>query len=278
MRTIAFIFCLLTNFLFEAALFAQPAKTIYVYADKGAGPESVEQTLVTFSAWLPTYTVKALDTNTLLEGTWTKHAALFVMPGGADLPYVEKLNGEGNKIIKDYVQNGGAYLGLCAGSYYAATDIEFDKDGPLKVVGSRELGFFKGKAVGPVLATYDYKSRSGSRAAKLTTHFSTLKEATVFYNGGGYFENAAQDLSVEVIATYAAKSDLAAIIFTSYGAGNVVLSGVHFEYDPNLLDPADPDLQKILPALHVGDASRKALFDKLVDRLGIQTSEDPTHV
>lgn len=272
MRTTAFLFCSLTN-----VLFAHPAKTIYVYADKGVAPESARQTCATFRTWLPTYAIKKLSAEELMQGAWTKHAALFVMPGGADLPYVAKLNGTGNKVIKDYVQNGGAYLGLCAGSYYAATDVEFDKDGPLKVVGSRELGFFKGKAVGPVLATYDYKSRSGSRAAKLTTHFSTLKEATVFYNGGGYFEDAAQDPNVDVIATYAEKGE-AAIIFTSYGAGNVVLSGVHFEYDPNLLDPADPDLKKILPALRAGDASRKILFDRLMDRLGIQASKGPTHM
>jgi len=73
---------------------------------------------------------------------WTKDAALFIMPGCADLYYVENLNSKGNKIIKNYVMSGGSFLVICAGAYYASKSVEFDKNRPLKVFGNRELSFF----------------------------------------------------------------------------------------------------------------------------------------
>lgn len=44
--------------------------------------------------------VDTLSTSELLEGRWIQHAAVLVMPGGADLPYCKHLNGKGNLIIK----------------------------------------------------------------------------------------------------------------------------------------------------------------------------------
>ena len=100
--------------------------------------------------FLDTYGIKTINAKNVIEGKWTKKAVLFIMPGGADLPYLKKLNGPGNKIIKDFVTHGGAYLGICAGSYYGASYVEFDKGGKLEVLGNRELAFFEGKAIGPL--------------------------------------------------------------------------------------------------------------------------------
>jgi glutamine amidotransferase-like uncharacterized protein len=45
----------------------------------------------------------------LLDGSWTSAAALLVMPGGADLPYCNRLNGRGNTIIKGTLRYKTAY-------------------------------------------------------------------------------------------------------------------------------------------------------------------------
>lgn len=66
----------------------------------------------------------------------------------------KKLNGKGNKQILDFVHSGGTYVGICAGSYYGGAFCEFDRNGPLQVLGSRELGFFPGTVRGPVLARW----------------------------------------------------------------------------------------------------------------------------
>ena len=46
---------------------------------------------------------------------------------------------------QEFVENGGSYLGICAGAYFACDYIEFDKNGPLEVVGPRDLKFYPGK-------------------------------------------------------------------------------------------------------------------------------------
>lgn len=43
----------------------------------------------------------------LLSEPWEETTALFVMPGGRDLPYCKKLNGPGNNKLRDYVHKGG---------------------------------------------------------------------------------------------------------------------------------------------------------------------------
>lgn len=48
----------------------------------------------------------------------------------------------------EFVTQGGSYLGLCAGAYYACARVEFEPGTPLEVVGDRELAFFPGIAQG----------------------------------------------------------------------------------------------------------------------------------
>jgi biotin--protein ligase len=53
------------------------------------------------SPWLSAcLQVDTISTSQLLDGSWVHHAALLVMPGGADLPYCKHFNGRGNSIIK----------------------------------------------------------------------------------------------------------------------------------------------------------------------------------
>jgi glutamine amidotransferase-like uncharacterized protein len=90
------------------------------------------------------------------------------MPGGRDLPYVKKLQGQGNRNISDFVRNGGSYLGICAGAYYGCSLVQFAQgDSLLEVVGPRELAFFPGISQGPVFAGFDYASCAGAKAADI---------------------------------------------------------------------------------------------------------------
>ncbi len=189
------------------------------------------------------------------------------MPGGNDSDYVGKLNGGGNQNIKNYVKNGGSYLGVCAGAYYGAAYVKFDKGGPYEHVGVRELAFFHGKAIGPTLAKGGYRSCSGSRAAKITLDLKQVKEATLYYHGGGHFKNAASYDHVSVIGYY--QNNLPAIIHIPYGKGNVILSGVHFEYAPSSLNTRSLYLRKLLPDLIQSDAARKILMKEIFSKLGI---------
>jgi biotin--protein ligase len=47
----------------------------------------------------------------LLNEPWEDNCALIVFPGGTDLPYLRSLAPKGTSRIKNYVNNGGSYLG-----------------------------------------------------------------------------------------------------------------------------------------------------------------------
>lgn len=258
---------------------------IYIYQDQGVSQESFTQITLILKEVLPERTLEPLNAAEVCQGLWAKEADLLVIPGGADVPYARKLNGTGNQKIKDYVADGGAFLGICAGAYYACAEVIFDKGGPLEVTETRQLAFFPGKAVGPILAPYDYKTQSGSRAARLITAFpdtSTLiPTLATYYNGGPFFQDAHQYPGTRVLAWYEdnrhEQNHLPAVLEIHFGKGTVILSGVHPEYDPFTLDPNDTYLQKILPILKQSDHHRKYFFKHLLQILGIKSSHSSHH-
>jgi biotin--protein ligase len=252
---------------------------IYVYGGEGVGKDSLQQTVDVFTRLSPNYNeVHVIDAEGVKAGEWTKDAKVFIMPGGHGAPYAEKLNGKGNQVIRQYVAAGGSYLGICAGAYYAAKSIEFDKGGPIEYVGLMELQLFDGVAVGP-LTRYYPDSNKGARiftiyttvhiddegAVEVPWHTGTLWSYKVAYNGGGYFLGADNIAGVSVIGWYApdglnVTEPLPAIVSFSYGKGKVVLSGVHFEYNPETMDASDGDLTDIIAALNEEDWGTKGVF------------------
>lgn len=238
--------------LLSTATIAGNHSTLYVYSDKGVSSESLRQTLHTLHQFFDQkYTIKTLKAHDVIQGKWRKNAALFIMPGGADLPYVKALKGKGNQQIKDYVEQGGSYLGICAGGYYASREVQFAVGTPLEVAGARELSFFSGIAKGPVLAPYYYDSNRGARVAKITISNNKLQNASVFYNGGPEFIPDSQQKNTEVIARYEnLPGHPAAIVKIKIGSGTAILTGVHFEYDPALMDSSDACLSLIVKVLN----------------------------
>lgn len=189
---------------------------ILVYTDGGAGASEgcVAMTLTSLrravalikeqDPSLPPLSVATTEAGELTSGKWMDSCGLLVMPGGRDLPYVAKLQGTGNRHIRDFVRNGGGYLGLCAGGYYGASFVEFAKgDAVFEVVGERELAFFPGVAQGPLLPGFEYKTHAGARAVRISLSDTALKMAeavsngcsqlsaanplTIYYNGGCHF-------------------------------------------------------------------------------------------
>lgn len=236
--------------------------SIYIYNDSGVSPNMLNHTLNSFNTHLPDYDITTLDSYSLINTNWQTNASLLIMPGGADLPYVQKLNGNGNLIIKNFVENGGSFLGICAGAYYSSAFVEFDKEGRYEVLGERELKFFPHKSIGPILADYDYFTESGARAAEIHTTINNIKSLKVYYNGGGFFQNAEQFENVQVMANYA-ENNLPAIIKLNIGNGKVVLSGVHFEVDPYQLDNKDPFLKSLIPFLQESNEKRISFLGEI---------------
>lgn len=256
--------------VFQDLSYAEGKKTIYIYNDEGVSNQSLIHTMVTLKGLLSKrYKVTTINATQIQHKSWVQNAALLVIPGGADLPYVDRLNGKGNSIIKGYIKDGGSFLGICAGAYYASSHVEFDKTGKLEVTGDRELKFFPGKAIGPVFQPFDYKTSKGSRAVQVDIDIQAFNKQTLplFYNGGGYFENADHFNNTRIIGTY--KNKFPAIIKINYGKGKVLLSGVHFEYNPFLLKESDLNLKQDLIKLKTYNDQRVKLLQMLLYIIGI---------
>jgi biotin--protein ligase len=168
------------------------------------------------------------------------------MPGGADLGYCRTLNGEGNRKITQYVNRGGAFLGLCAGGYYGSARCEFMVgDKHMEVVGDRELAFFPGTCRGLAFPGFVYASEKGARAVGLkinkdafaTTGTSLTETVKSYFNGGGVFvdADAMKARGVEVLASYVEPLNVdsgqgtAALVYRKIGDGHIILSGPHPE-------------------------------------------------
>lgn len=248
-------------------------KIIYIYNDEGATPHGVAALRHMFTQYTPYY-VSTLNAAQVIQGNWCRDAAALVMPGGADLPYTHKLNGEGNKRISDYVHRGGVYFGFCAGAYYAASLCDFHRGDPVReVMGRRELGFFKGSAVGPTLAPYTCNSEDGARIAQIVWK-ADGQTYNAYYNGGCHFSGADTFQNITTLAHYTDNlTKHAAIVMCGVGKGKALLSGVHPEYDHQALrllaqsyGESSLHYQKIHATLipSIQDGSCRELFQKIV--------------
>ncbi|KAL2205899.1 class II aaRS and biotin synthetase [Sarocladium strictum] len=260
---------------------------VLVYTGTGTTVESVRHCLFSLRQLLsPNYAVIPITETVLLKEPWAPSCALLVIPGGGDLGYCRVLNGEGNRKISDFVRRGGAYLGLCAGGYYASKECEFEVGNPpLEVIGSRELGFYPGTCRGAAYKGFEYHGEGGAKAVRLKVAKGAFKEQVSdeivsYFNGGGVFVDAESlaDKKVEVLASYADDIDVdggdgkAAVVYTTMGEGRAMLTGPHPEFAAVNLHPQPgvPGYADLITKLTVGDQGRIQFLKACLSKLGLE--------
>ena len=244
---------------------------VFVYLDKGVDLFSFHEAVLFLKKELcpQRYQVESIDSKTISYKSWMNGCSLLVIPGGRDLPYLSSLGTVGCKRIRDFVHSGGSYLGICAGAYFASGFVEFQKGGIYEVLGDRLLRFFPGSAVGPALSSelFDYQSHSSAIASTLLFDGERLK---TYYHGGCYFKDAMKYPSIETIATYdEMENKESAVICLKLGTGRAVLSGVHFEVQPNSLLKMSGPLSRVGLDLLDSEFKRKKLAREILNRLGL---------
>lgn len=222
--------------------------------------------------------VETTDAAAVVGGALDDGVLAFVMPGGAATPYRRKLGLLGNGRIASYVRDGGAYLGICAGAYYACSKVEFETDVPEICIVRDDglLNLLAATAVGTLrkeLRIRPYAVNEASSAAVELLWRADGEEHTVRYHGGPRFE--LHDPAAEVLAVYKDVEGMPpAVVGKSFGRGRAVLSGVHME-------DRGEDLKKAIHALRIDaaeavrvadrlerrEASRQALFAKVMRAL-----------
>lgn len=236
------------------------AKTIVIYHDEGVG----EFGLSCLKRFFAEHDLRTANATAIIDNSALKDADLFIIPGGADLPYCQKLNGAGNTNIREFVQNGGHYLGICAGAYYACRAIEYHKGRNDEICEPRELALIDATAIGslPQLAPY-YDDRLRTVAA-IDLHAEI--ETRAYYHGGCKFT-----LHEEAIihARYDLKDLAPAIIEKTIGLGRAILSGVHLEIsaqDVKDYPLEDEDAPSMLPLIMSRLKNSHELFRLILGR------------
>jgi glutamine amidotransferase-like uncharacterized protein len=152
-----------------------------------------------------------LDENDIMEGKLGQFDFLIV-PGGYTQEYMPALGEIGKEMIRNFVRDGGCYIGICAGAYIASERVE---------VPGRPEG------LGIIDIENIRKCGVGVRKIYLKEHPITRglgKELEIYYQNGP--EMVASD-NVEGIATY--KSGKLAIVASSFDKGKVICFSPHPE-------------------------------------------------
>ena len=255
---------------------AEPARPILIYSDEGADPFCAGCLMVACRELHGA--AEAIDAAMLLAGRWRDRCAALAFPGGADRPYAQKLNGRGNALIREYVEGGGRYLGVCAGAYYGCRRIDFT-GADFAVREERELGFFPGIAMGSLselAPPYRVQDLACAAAVDVETPAGPV---TALYWGGCCFQPDANAADFEVLARYAAlppDRNIAAV-HLRVGEGTAVLAGVHAEIGGEDLDrhraeyamADEPRLDEQIRLLRRRDNLRRALLRSILGALGL---------
>lgn len=215
---------------------------ILIYDDLGVSKDSVDALVELLS---DREAVRCISGADIQHNNALGQATCLIIPGGRSLPFYECLGAAGNKAIIDFVNQGGRYVGLCAGAYYAAKETVFAEGLPLELLLPGALNFFQGRAIGPVFAALDFAYQTEQGAAIIDITLNNSKKYAVYFNGGCYFELPEAMPHTTLIARYDSNQK-AAIIACRVGKGCAVLSGVH-------------------PELSVDEPSRKQLLKQLVE-------------
>ncbi|GJJ08069.1 hypothetical protein Clacol_002276 [Clathrus columnatus] len=191
---------------------------VLVYEGAGVSPACLINTIFSLKKILsPYYAVQTISADALISQPWSKSCALLVIPGGRDVPYVSSLS-QAAHIIKRYVNDGGSFLGICAGAYFASNRVEWEMGTELEVCGGRPLGFFGGTSKGSVYPGFSYQDESGAHAIDVAVRdFHPSIVRGLYFNGGGEFVDSFP-------------SDKVAAVHCRVGQGRAVLWAVHLEF------------------------------------------------
>jgi hypothetical protein len=159
------------------------------------------------------FSTKVVSPRRLADPDTFEDVAVYAQPGGDDTLAISKSVGSSKNWsaaktnLRDFVEKGGTYLGVCLGGYMAGTD---ESAGAFGLIPAAINTFTK--------TPYRY-----TKDQILTIRLKPTDKARRVY----FQEGPALPRMGTVYATYS--DGTPAMIATRVGSGNVVLSGIHFE-------------------------------------------------
>lgn len=202
------------------------AQDVLIYSDDGTWLDGIIALEKFFEHQnVTTKRIYAADLNT---DNWNKEAEAILFPGGYSYNYQLAISLDAIDEIRNYVSNGGAYIGICAGAYFASKTVEWEG-------GSYpyELALFDGTATGSLdyIAPWpEYKMTQLCLNSDNPINSGGDTSISVLYYGGPIF-TPNTGVEVNTVATWDDANSTAAIINFEYDNGRVLLIGPHLEIE-----------------------------------------------
>lgn len=212
----------------------EPRRQVAVYHDEGTGELTRACLLFALArVFAGRATLRRIYAAELVgSDDWHKDTALLAFPGGADAPYCRKLDGAGTRSIRRYLEAGGAFLGVCAGAYYACARIAFETGSARAVSGPRELALFPGTARGSLhelAAPYATDHlRCAAQVCVRDVH-SAAEHHTLYWGGPEFLPDPGATFTPVLRYVGAASNDALAAVYVPVGNGRALLTGIHAE-------------------------------------------------
>jgi glutamine amidotransferase-like uncharacterized protein len=212
------------------SLIAQCQYDFAIYHDNGAG--TWEDGIVAFEKFLDWKglshnRVTANDINT--TEIKNNYKAIYFSGGDADY-YNADINSTGILNIQEFINEGGAYIGMCAGAEFASDSLiwyDYRIDYPLDL--------FQGISIGPIddIAVWP----NNCMTTVTMNHNNDINQfepgtEDILYWGGSIF-SPYEDTEFDTVATFNGFNDELAIINFTYGSGRVLLISPHPEIEEN---------------------------------------------
>lgn len=240
-----FLFFIILLFLlgFTNLSFAVEGATIAVYTDNGNG--AWEDGIIAFEQFLKwkgvTYErVSPLDVNTVNLKNY--YDAIYFPGGDADY-YNAAINQNGIQHIRELINEGGGYIGICAGAEFACDTFIWEG-----VEYDYPLDLFSGQAIGPIdiIAPWpNYTMTTITMNSKNPINqYEPASEIILYYGGSAFYPNS--DFKIDTVATWDSYNNNLAIINFYYGNGRVLLLGPH----PEIEEDSDRDSTDVAQELN----------------------------
>ncbi|MFW9848832.1 MAG: BPL-N domain-containing protein [Candidatus Thorarchaeota archaeon] len=170
-------------------------------------------------------TVEFVDENDVLENRLYGYD-IFVIPPGNLPEYSVKLGSDGKEKIREYIRNGGSFVGVSRGAHFACEIANV-----YSTVNNWGLNLFNGTGLGPVDGYLDPHMYVANINKTLSGFdFSSLPDSMTMMGWESIRFIPENNVPLNVIASYSTNNQPAMISY-GYGQGTVFLSGIHPEFE-----------------------------------------------
>jgi biotin--protein ligase len=242
-----------------------------VYVDQGVCIPSAKALEGQLKALLdPSIAVFEVDGEYLRTQNWEEKTVVLAMGGGSCRYWDVQLQGEGIEKIQRYVKEGGRYIGVCAGAYFACAESRFELS-DRTIEKSRPLAFFPGRALGPLVDSDDYLSLRAARAADVCFKMKGSSEVgALYYQGGCLFDVEEDSAAVEIMSRYRGLGKTAAV-FCKVGKGCAFLDGTHpeFAWSASLSNGAGSFYGDLVGKLSAQEVFRQRVWEEIGMKLAL---------